>query len=181
MKYKLICFDIDGTLIDRDSTSLYPEVRKYFEDTFVDGDYPKDDTPKIALVTNQGGPACHDADWPWSDKYPSLADVNSRLKMVVDEVSRAALHSPLIYVAYAYKMKNGQVIYPDGIKDYLKDENLRKPNPGMILRAMHFKKIKNPADVLMVGDRPEDRQAAEAAGVAFSWNFDFFGRTEKQR
>lgn len=175
--YKLICFDIDGTLMDRDSVELYPEALKYFERNFVEGDFPKENVPAIALITNQGGPACRDAGWPWSDNYPSLADVNKRLKMVIDEVSRAALHSPLIYIAFAFKTKAGEIIYPDGIKDHLKDESLRKPNPGMIFRAMTFKKISNPADVLMVGDRPEDQQAAENAGVDFKWANDFFGRT----
>jgi HAD superfamily hydrolase (TIGR01662 family) len=179
MTHKLICFDIDGTLTDRDDIVLYPEVKTYFEDNFTEGDYPRKNTPTIALVTNQGGPACREAGWPWSNNFPSLDVVNRRLEMVVKEVSWAALHSPLIYVAYAFRLKDGRVIYPVGIKEHLKDENLRKPCPGMILRAMSFKRIKNPADVLMVGDRPEDQQAAEAAGVAFSWNFDFFGKMTK--
>jgi D-glycero-D-manno-heptose 1,7-bisphosphate phosphatase len=42
----------------------------------------------------------------------------------------------------------------------------RKPKPGMIYLAMH---IHAPEQVLFVGDREEDYQAAENAGVDFLW------------
>ena len=40
----------------------------------------------------------------------------------------------------------------------------RKPNAGMLKLAIEIHK---PDKVLMIGDRPEDRQAASAAGVKF--------------
>lgn len=45
----------------------------------------------------------------------------------------------------------------------------RKPNPGMIQAAMLECQITDPQSVLFVGDRPEDEQAAIAAGVPFMW------------
>jgi len=41
----------------------------------------------------------------------------------------------------------------------------RKPNPGMLLRAMKEHDV-DPANALMVGDKPSDMLAAERAGVA---------------
>lgn len=52
---------------------------------------------------------------------------------------------------------------------------LRKPNAGMLLmaRADHHLEL---SECLMVGDRPEDKGAADNAGVSFQWAWEFFGR-----
>ena len=41
----------------------------------------------------------------------------------------------------------------------------RKPSPGMLIGAMRFCQER---EVAMVGDRPEDKQAATAAGISFT-------------
>lgn len=51
----------------------------------------------------------------------------------------------------------------------------RKPNPGMLLEISRWACISDKSQRLMVGDRPEDQQAAEAAGFEFEWAKDFFG------
>lgn len=52
------------------------------------------------------------------------------------------------------------------VEDYRHpDHPDRKPNPGMLLRAMADFGV-DPADALMIGDRESDMQAAAAAGVA---------------
>jgi D-glycero-D-manno-heptose 1,7-bisphosphate phosphatase len=66
--------------------------------------------------------------------------------------------------------------------------NCRKPEPGMLIVARSFKMWREedlieidgvqtwkPGLCLMVGDRPEDQAAAEAAGFDFCWADDFFG------
>lgn len=50
----------------------------------------------------------------------------------------------------------------------------RKPKPEMLFRIMRFWGA-HPSETLMVGDREDDRLAAEAAGCAFQWAKDFFG------
>jgi D-glycero-D-manno-heptose 1,7-bisphosphate phosphatase len=60
------------------------------------------------------------------------------------------------------------------IERYRKDDERRKPGPGMILEAMRVCEVSEPGQVLMVGDREEDRGAAEAAGVRFAWADEFF-------
>jgi hypothetical protein len=57
-----------------------------------------------------------------------------------------------------------------------KFKDFRKPGGGMLLALQYFMSKKDePVDLLMVGDRPEDQQAAAAAGLAFEWAADFFG------
>jgi phosphoglycolate phosphatase-like HAD superfamily hydrolase len=51
-------------------------------------------------------------------------------------------------------------LYPDLI------EQFRKPNPGMIFAALRAF-AKEPTDILMVGDREEDKLAAKNAGINF--------------
>ncbi|HEY9761767.1 MAG TPA: HAD-IIIA family hydrolase [Trichocoleus sp.] len=48
----------------------------------------------------------------------------------------------------------------------------RKPGAGMLKLAMHLHKQK-PEDCLYVGDRTEDRTAAQRAGVSFLWAEDW--------
>lgn len=160
--YKLVLLDIDGTLCDRDSVEIYPKMRRFIE--------ALDQDCQVALVTNQGGPACHDAGWDFSSNFPSLSEVNSRLGHIVKQIADMRLCEPALYVAWAYEIKNGMVIMPGGkvINGEEKERELhrRKPGPGMILQALMDSQTM-PADALMIGDRPEDRGAAEAACVAF--------------
>jgi D-glycero-D-manno-heptose 1,7-bisphosphate phosphatase len=51
-----------------------------------------------------------------------------------------------------------------GIGDYKQDCECRKPKPGMFISARDFLKI-DMAKSVMVGDKPADMMAAEAAGV----------------
>ena len=66
--------------------------------------------------------------------------------------------------------------HPQGIvPPYVVDSEYRKPKPGMINFLLGELGIA-PSDALMVGDRPEDQEAAEAAGVDFEWADKFFDR-----
>lgn len=57
------------------------------------------------------------------------------------------------------------------------ESDYRKPNPGMIFSLMTAFDVKK-LDVILIGDRPEDKQAAKNAGVKFAWADDFFERRE---
>ena len=63
---------------------------------------------------------------------------------------------------------------------YREGHERRKPSPAMLNEAIadfaerHFTKIDH-FNVLFIGDRPEDREAARDAGVEFIWAKDFFG------
>lgn len=53
------------------------------------------------------------------------------------------------------------------------DAARRKPSGAMILEVLAELSVA-PEHALFVGDRPEDAQAAAAAGCAFQWATDFF-------
>ncbi len=165
---RLFLLDIDGTIADRDSTEIYPEALDFFVRT----------SSNIAFVTNQGGPACHDAGWDFSDKFPSLEEVEARLITILDSLPPGSGKHYDLYVCYAYRQRNGAVIILKSDKFVFPastEEAHRKPNPGMLLQAMADYQVE-PHETLMIGDRPEDKGAAIAAGVAFIWAHEFFGR-----
>ena len=51
----------------------------------------------------------------------------------------------------------------------------RKPGPGMLIEAMADFDA-GPYETLMVGDRPEDEEAAAQAGTDFQWSDNFFAK-----
>lgn len=70
---------------------------------------------------------------------------------------------------------------PQPLIAYVKENDpMRKPYPGMILSAMSGFGLTNPKDVLYVGDRKEDAQAAENAGTEYMGSEAFFLQAYKQ-
>lgn len=55
---------------------------------------------------------------------------------------------------------------------------LRKPHPGMLHILAHNAGLELPGPAIMVGDRLEDRQAANRAEIEFIAADEFFGRSE---
>ena len=159
MPYKLICFDVDNTLTDFNSDDLRPQAEAHLNTL---------KSNHIALITNQGGPACRDAEWPWSEKYPTMAEVNARLGWIAKQVKKLTGILPAAFVSWAYITKNDQVLFPKDLPDDLRDVTLRKPSPAMLLKAMRHYDCQ-PSDVLMIGDGVEDAEAAKAAEVDFMW------------
>jgi HAD superfamily hydrolase (TIGR01662 family) len=166
MTYQLYIFDLDGTLAERDSTRLLPGVAEWF------AAHPDAIT---AIATNQGGVACRLAGW--GDHYPTEADVLERAHAVAKKLGIFPL---LVGISYAYQTKAGQWLDGDMPQVEVTDtwiawqRDWRKPSPGMLLAAMRYVNVR-PHNTIMVGDRDEDRAAAEAAGCAFTWAEDFFG------
>jgi D-glycero-D-manno-heptose 1,7-bisphosphate phosphatase len=54
----------------------------------------------------------------------------------------------------------------------------RKPSPYLLHSIMAYLHVTDRREVLYVGDRPEDEEAAERAGVDFLWAWEFFGWAE---
>lgn len=164
--YRLICLDIDGTIAARNQITLYPDVipaLAHFEGL-------------LALTTNQGGPACRDAGWSHSSKYPTMNEVTTRCEHFAD------LLEARLYIAFAYVTGRGKVLLPKDLDANTgsAQRNWRKPNPGMILQACRDAGVSG-RHVLMVGDRPEDQAAAKNAGVDFRWAKDVFPDKIRQK
>ncbi len=153
---KLIIFDVDGTLVVPKSGETF---RKTADDwQWLPGRVDKLKTLQVngmyfAIATNQGGVAFG---------YMRRINIVNELYRMVYEIGNN------IYVSACFTHPKAT------IPDYL-DENdtRRKPGPGMLIEAQEHFKV-GPIHTLMVGDRPEDEQAAQNAGVAFMWADEFF-------
>lgn len=154
--YKLHIFDVDGTLVSTKSGSTF---RKSADDwQWLPGRLEKlkdlrENGVKLAIATNQGGVAFG---------YMKAQDIQ-------DELSRMSEESGIIrdrcYVCFNH---------PKASVSYLRcDDTSRKPGPGMLLEAMNDAGVV-PKDTLMVGDRPEDEQAAFSACVDFIHADEYF-------
>lgn len=166
MDAKLIIFDADGTLCDRDTGALLPDVAPVLALLTHPGVRNR---PALAIATNQGGPACRDAGW--GTHFPALRDVEERYARLAEQFGAR------LYVALSFVTKQNEVILPHGLSpdDPRARLDWRKPQPGMLLQAMEDAGV-SPADTLMIGDRPEDQEAARAAGCAFIWAQGYFAR-----
>lgn len=145
----LIIFDADNTLVDRATGDFLPGVREYLDLLNHPGCRNR---PALAIATNQGGPACHDAGW--GEHYPTLARVEARYGELAEQVGGR------LYMSLLYLGKKGDAYVPAGIHpaDLRLRSDWRKPEPGMLHQAML------------------DAGAAPAAGCAFQWAQKFFSR-----
>jgi HAD superfamily hydrolase (TIGR01662 family) len=167
-QYKLFVFDVDGTVAERGTTALYPQVSPVLAIL--------KEWATIALATNQGGPALHDADWMGpKDSFPSLQEVWDIYNHV------ACLMGATLYMALAYKTIRGDWVYPKGLPadDPRLQHNWRKPYPGMLLQAAKDAGVEQ-HEVLFVGDQKTDHEAATAAGVQFCYAVDFWKFCERE-
>ena len=169
----LVLFDVDGTLVRTKSGKEFRETPADW--AFLPGRVEAVKTliqsgPAVALVTNQGGAAFG---------YFKVSEMLHQLALTardlgVGEQKRGRHRNNGIYVCFTH---------PDGTVDGLTEDagnslfgkmpRRRKPGPGMIREAMRDYDAQ-PEFTLMVGDRPEDKGAAEAAGCQFMWADEFF-------
>jgi D-glycero-D-manno-heptose 1,7-bisphosphate phosphatase len=166
--YSLYLFDLDSTLTESISGKTFPQYlddRKLMRGRKERLAELKRQGKKTCIITNQGGAA-----WGFVDP---------------DE-----MHNYLAGFCIAYEIDNYFVCFHDtGEKARASDKTdktltvpdltpdgyeRRKPGPGMLFQAMQLHEI-NRQDTLMVGDREEDKGAAEAAGCDFMWAWDYFG------
>lgn len=156
MSYKLVLFDIDGTLIDRDTKEELLDVESLLNSL-------KEKGIKYAFVTNQGGPACRDAGWDFSADFPTFEEVEDYYTSLSEK------YSAKLYVCYLYQTKAGKIFKPKALNedDPRLNPEWRKPKPGMIIQAMQDFGIYNKEEAIFVGDGEEDRKAAELAGISY--------------
>lgn len=169
MNYKLIIFDIDGTLADWKTHELLPGVKTWF-----DAYAP---STNIIGASNQGGVGLRY--WMERDrfgepkKYPTNLDAEEHFAAV----QRNLDHEFKVLTCYAYQSKSGRwsPTPPYGVLSDEWNPDWRKPAPGMLLYAMRLFDVA-PSETLMVGDSNEDQDAADAAECNFCWADEFFGR-----
>lgn len=111
----------------------------------------------FGLVTNQGGVA-------FGHQTPE--QVRRKLGVLLAELNFFGGRTHTVHVCFEH---------PQGtLPEWKKDAYRRKPSPGMIYDAMREHRVSR-RDTYYVGDMDADRDAAEAAGIDFTWAKDFFG------
>lgn len=176
--YELIIFDLDGTLAPYLSETLFPDVAAWL--------VAHGHEQALAICTNQGGVGLR----YWQEtnhfgkaeeiaKLPTPEIIRARLTKIARQFPLSATISRRlqVFICYAYHSKNDKwspTPEGKGTNDGW-DRNWRKPAPGMLIAAMAKAGV-TPEQTLMVGDTPDDETAAENAGCAFVWAWDFFGR-----
>lgn len=163
----LVLFDLDGTLVssyldnpDKDygRWSLLPNRREKIARLRLSGNV-------CCVVTNQGGVA-----------FGFVTEDEARTKIATAMVAARFYFGdaadvegkPLLYVCF--HDTRGKPPYNDPAQ-----ASRRKPSGAMIREAMAEHPQAAALGVLMVGDREEDQQAAQDAGVPFQWAHIFFG------
>jgi D-glycero-D-manno-heptose 1,7-bisphosphate phosphatase len=157
MSARLLFLDRDGTLngtIGSRPPNIPQEVELLSSLETVLSQYVTDGW-QLVIVTNQGGVA---------SGYLTEAQAYAVQRRVVDLLP--------VPVAASYLCPH----MLDGIvTEYAIDCPNRKPRTGFILTALQAFGART-KDCLFVGDAITDRQAAQAAGVAYCWADRFFGR-----
>jgi HAD superfamily hydrolase (TIGR01662 family) len=171
---RLVIFDVDGTLAEKFTLDLLPGVKQFF-DLLFNGECP--DAPKAAIATNQGGVGMRywmeKGGFGEPEKYPTREQVNERSEALMKKLGGDS-RLP-VYVSFRYMTKEGEwaPIPPEQEHNPRWEREWRKPLPGMLLEAMQEAGVEA-EQTLFVGDREDDRVAAEAAGCTFRWAKDFF-------
>ncbi len=156
-QYELVIFDKDGTIC-RNRENYTNFINRLDEQEMIPGVVEKclELTQAgiiLAVATNQGGVA-----------FGYLSDAEAFELAVTARAAidaRYSKHSPF---------------HPKGTEArYTKESWLRKPAPGMLNSIMVSAEVE-PQHTLMVGDRPEDYEAAQRAGCDFMWAWQFFER-----
>lgn len=173
-EYKLLLFDLDGTLSPMDGDQLYPDAAKWLEDN---------PNASWMIVTNQGGIGLRH--WMESggfgdpSKYPTLDSFQARIAVLFPE---EGFYERRVVMCARYQSKKSGEWSPIPPKiSFLSiwREDWRKPAPGMLLWAMSVKESA-PEHTLMIGDSEEDQQSAAAAGCDFMWAHEFFRREKSE-
>lgn len=159
---KLLLLDLDGTVREPKSAAKFinePEDQRLI--VGVEEAVKRYSDWLIVGITNQGGVAAG---------HKSLESAIAEQRVTID------LLPQLECIYFCPDFEGLQAIrchYTDGNWRWLERENhgfggFRKPSSGMLNLAIDDC-ISRPKEVLMVGDRAEDEQAAAAAGVPFMW------------
>jgi len=178
---ELYILDVDGTIVEPMGTDVYPEVIDRLK---------RLETP-YALASNQGGVGMR----VWAERDRAFAqwlksrgleierlfcqeDVDARMDLIVSNLVKGGLPKPVeVLVSFAYRNRLGQWgPSPDkATGDPRWRQDWRKPAPGMNLEILNRTSVRIPRNVLCVGDKYNDRSAAENAGCAFQSALQFFG------
>ena len=157
---KLVISDVDGSLVKTKSGATF---RKTADDwQWLPGRLEKlqelhRQGKRLSFASNQGGVAYG---------YMEETDIIEQLYIMVSQIMGES-KPEYFYMGVCFTHPKAS------LPEYRQDDQRRKPGPGMLLEAMEHCHVE-PEQTLMVGDRPEDEEAAKAAGCVFMWSEAFF-------
>lgn len=175
----LYLFDLDGTVIRSfmrdggadpevayDLVELLPGRRDRLHELVSQGH-------EVGFVTNQGGAA-----FGYQTKQQVMAKILGVFRSLELPRQPHVIVGPIADVDLTgHATAFVALCHPNATIEELRvDDGWRKPGGGMIVEAMRLYGVDAGATVY-VGDRPEDRGAADVAGCSFYWADDFFGRS----
>lgn len=163
---KLILLDKDGTIINPKSGNKF--VQTPWDQELIAGvkeaiAHYHSSGWTIAIISNQGGVSA-------GHKTLNNTILEMRFCLELFPEIEEAYFCPDFEGMECYRVWRNDFIHYDA-DNYTVWEvgvrgQFRKPKPGMLKLAQH---IHVPDECWMVGDRPEDEQAADSAGINFMW------------
>lgn len=150
--YDAIFFDMDRMIIPFNSEVVYPEFKEIMKVIW---------DVKKAVITNKGGAAW--GEYKKDPKYPTYEEDKAKMSRVL--IDQLGFKPAEIFACWGFQ-KGAEWLLPKALKygDPGTDPYDRKPQPGMLLKAM----ILHGVDLhrtLFVGDSRSDVAAAAAAKV----------------
>lgn len=178
--YRLLIFDVDGTLTKPGIDRLLPHAETYFSN--LADQYKNDIGPHIALAANQGGVGMRH----WMEvggfgdpsRYPTQSQAEAHIYGVANHIKKI-YGIPAVYISFAYQSQKGKwAPTPSEEKDNPRwRQDWRKPAPGMLLAAM-AEIGTSPQETLMISNDQTGQQAARSAKCDFLWHYEFFPRLD---
>ncbi len=153
----LLIVDMDGTVREPRSGNKFierPGDQKVISGAEGAIAYFADEGWKIIGVTNQAGVEAG------KKSLTNCVKEQQQTMILLPEIEE-------VYFCPDFAGKKCYCVTPAEVKDYSKHElsgTFRKPKPGMLLLVME---IYNAGKIMFVGDRPEDKQAANLAKIKF--------------
>jgi len=161
---KIIFFDLDGTLRQTKSGKTFinePEDQQPIEGTQKALSYYQEKGFLLIGITNQGGVAAG---------HKSLQSAIEEQRITLElfpELSEIFFCPNWGESCYQLSRGNQPLEFSAPLSGDGTAISCRKPGHGMLLTAT--RPLAELKDCWMIGDRPEDQQCAEAAGVKFVW------------
>lgn len=166
MNFRLVIFDVDGTLVPDMRSEVLTESAISFLKGLPSG-------TRIALASNQGGVGLRHwmetANFGNPDAYPTAGEAMARLSNIAGRITLLTQGPVLIKCCFAYESKRSGkwAPIPQGHEDDpFWSREWRKPHCGMLESAAREYGVTS-MQTLFVGDRDEDEKAARKFGCHF--------------
>ena len=166
---KLLVLDKDGTLTRPKSGNTFvqcPEDQELIEGVAEAIARYVADGWTLAIASNQGGVAAG---------HKTLDDAIAEMRYAMN---LTGIHIAAIAHSYEDKQYGEFVLITRELCEELTHgDKFRKPNAGMLNYFCHYFEVGLSDKKLMIGDRPEDQGAAQAAGFDFMWAHEWRGES----